>query len=89
MSYAQEKPARMRTLQPKLSVIGQDDHEIAGGIGHDCDDLLTVILGHAELLAMGNLSLETRADYIERIESATKKIRDRMDRAGHPQVARD
>jgi len=58
-------------------------------MAHDCDDLLMVILGHAELLAMGNLSPETRANYIERIESATRQIRDRIDRGSHSQVARD
>lgn len=67
----------------------QNDQEIACGIAHDCNDLLTVILEHAELLSMGILSPETRAKFIERIESATKQIRKQIDRATHSQAARD
>jgi hypothetical protein len=79
----------MHTPAPKLSVASQNDKEIEGGIAHDCSDLLMVILGHAELLAMRNFSQETRVNYIERIESATKQIRDQIDRAAHSQVACD
>jgi signal transduction histidine kinase len=88
MSNAHEKPARTHTPEAKLSV-SRNDKEIAGGIAHDRNDLLTIILGHAELLAMGNLSQETRTNYIERIESATKQIRDQIDSAAHSQVVRD
>jgi signal transduction histidine kinase len=89
MSNAHEKPAKMHTPEPQFPVASQNDEEIAGEIPHDCNNLLTVILEHAELLAIGNLSPETRAKYIERIESATKQIRYQIDRAAHSQVARD
>lgn len=89
MSYAYDNSARMHTPKPELSGSSQNDNEIASGIAHDSNDLLMVILKHAELLAMGNLSQKTRANYVERIESATKQIRDQIDRAVHSQVARD
>jgi hypothetical protein len=89
MSNAHEKPAKMHTPEPQFSVASPNDEEIAGGIPHDCNNLLMIILGHAELLAMGNLSAETRAKYIERIECATKQIRNQIDSTAHSQVARD
>lgn len=79
----------MQTANPKMSVENQNDKEIESGIAHDCNDLLMVILGHAELLAMGNLPPETRAKFIQRIESATKQIHNQINRAAHSQVTRD
>jgi hypothetical protein len=89
MSNAYEKPATMHTLEPRLSVASQNDKEIAGGTPHDWSNLLMIILGNAELLAMGNLSPETREKCAERKEAAIKQIRNPIDSATHSQVARD
>jgi hypothetical protein len=89
MSDAYEKPATMHTPEPTLSVASQNDKKIEGGIPHDWNNLLMIILGHAELLAMGNLSRENREKYTERIESAIKQIRNQIDSAAHMQAARD
>jgi signal transduction histidine kinase len=89
MNDMQEKPATMHAPDPELFVASQNDMEIAGESAHDFNNLLMIIVGHAELLAMENLSTETQAKYIGRIEAATKHIRDRVSRAANSEVARD
>jgi len=84
MSDMHEKPTTMSVPEPELSVAGQNDKEIANRIPHDCDNLLMIILEHAALLARGNLSQETQAVYIGRIESAAKQIRDQACPAHSP-----
>ena len=79
----------MNAAEPESSAAGQNDKQIAGRIPHDCDNLLMLILEHAALLAKGNLSPEVQAEYIGRIESATRQIRNQACRAAHSPVTLD
>ena len=87
MTNAHNKPTTMHAPEPDLFVENQYDREIAGGIAYDSNNLLMLILGHAELLSMGNLSPETQSKYIGRIEYSIKQIRNQARRAAHSQVA--
>jgi hypothetical protein len=89
MSNVQEKLAKMHAPEPGTLVAGLCDKKVVDKSADDFNKLLMTIVGHAELLAAGNLSLETQRAYIGRIASATRKIRDQVRRTANSEIVRD
>jgi hypothetical protein len=89
MSNVRDRPAKLHAPEPESFVTSQSSRDLSGECADDLHKLLMTIVGHAELLATGNLSLETQTKYIGRIASATRKLRDQVSRAANSQIARD
>lgn len=68
---------RVRELEDQLRAAQRGDvvGRLAGGVAHDFNNILTGILGCCEMLALGNLSADQRAD-VQQIRAATMRAGD-------------
>ena len=68
---------RVRELEDQLRAAQRGDvvGRLAGGVAHDFNNILTGILGCCEMLGLGNLSTDQRAD-VQQIRAATLRAGD-------------